>query len=73
MAKFTYNDIVKAKLTADKKARPGERAWVIAVLENRSHFPLKQFAPGVVYSVEFEDGEAVDVHEDDLELVEKTD
>jgi hypothetical protein len=68
MARFTYNDIVKAKPTADKKARPGERAWVIAVLENRTHSPLKQFPPGVIYSVEFEDGEATEVHEDDLEI-----
>ncbi|MGH6846356.1 MAG: hypothetical protein ACREC0_02630 [Methylocella sp.] len=62
---------MKTKPTADQKARPGERAWVIAVLEDRSHFPLKQFAPGVVYTVEFEGGEAINVHEDDLELVEK--
>ena len=71
MAKFTYNDIVKAKHTADQTARPGQRAWIIGVLENRTHFPLKQFPPGVVYTVEFEGGEAVNVHEDDLELVEK--
>ncbi len=72
MAKFTYNDIVKAKPTAGVKARPGERAWIVAVLEDRLHFSLKQFPAGVVYSVEFEDGEAIDVHEDDLELVEKS-
>jgi hypothetical protein len=73
MAKFTYDDIVKAKPMAEPKARPGEQAWVVAVLENRIHSPLKQFPPGVVYTVEFEDGDAINVHEDDLELVEKTD
>ncbi len=71
MAKFTYSDIVKARPIADKKLRPGTRAWVVGVLEDRTHFPLEQFTPGVVYTVEFEDGEAVNVHEDDLGLVEK--
>jgi hypothetical protein len=71
MAKFTYNDIVRAKPTADRRARPGERAWVVAVLENREQFPLKQFPVGIIYSIEFEDGNAIDVHENDLELVER--
>lgn len=69
MSKFTYDDIVKATKAAGQSARPGEKAWVVAVLENRVHFPLKHFKPGVIYTVEFEDGEAVEVHEDDLELV----
>jgi len=73
MAKYTYNDIVTAKSTASPVARPGEKAWVIAVLENRTHFPLKEFPPGVVYTVEFEGGDAVNIHEDDLEIVEKAD
>jgi hypothetical protein len=67
MPKFTYSDIVKARSTADAKFRPGERAWVIAVLDNRVHNPFVRFPPGVMYTVEFEDGEAVDVHEDYLE------
>ena len=66
MPKFTYNDVVMARPTAGSHLRPGEKAWVIAVIDNRVHFPLKQFPLGVVYSIEFEDGEAVDVHEDDL-------
>jgi hypothetical protein len=67
MTKFTYSDIVRARASADPTCRPGQRAWVIAVLDNRSHFPLPEFPPGVVYSVEFEDGVAVDVYEADLE------
>ena len=30
MTKFTYNDIVKAKLTADQHLRPSERARKIS-------------------------------------------
>lgn len=67
MAKFTYSDIVRARSSADSTCRPGERAWVIAVIDNRVHFPLRQFPPGVVYSVEFEGGKAVNIHEDELE------
>jgi hypothetical protein len=29
-----------------------------------------QFQPGIVYSVEFEDGTAIDIHEDDIEPFE---
>jgi len=71
MPKFTYDDIVKAKSTANSLARPGQRAWVVAVVADRVNFPLLQFPPGVVYSIEFEDGQAIDIHEDDLEIVEK--
>jgi hypothetical protein len=67
VAKFAYDDIVKIKSSADLKYRPGEKGWVVAVIEDRNHFPLRQFPPGVVYSVEFENGDALDVFEDDLE------
>jgi hypothetical protein len=73
MTKFTYDDIVMAKQGAAAELRPGERAWIIAVLEDRRKVPLSQFPPGVVYTMEFEDGAAVNVHEGDLELVEKRD
>jgi hypothetical protein len=35
MAKFTYSDIVRARSSAGLRCRPGERAWVIAVIDNR--------------------------------------
>jgi len=73
MTKFTYDDIVKAKSGTATQLRPGERGWIVAVLEDRRRIPLPQFPPGVVYTMEFEDGAAVNVHEDDLELVEKRD
>lgn len=67
MAKFTYDDIVKINETCSTSQRRGERAWVIGVLEDRKRFPFVQFPPGVVYTVEFENGDAIDIHENDLE------
>ena len=69
MAKFNYDDMVRIKVGATSANRT-DTAWVVAVIEDRQRFPLSQFPSGVVYSIEFEDGTAVDVHEDDLELVE---
>ena len=66
MPKYTYSDVVRARPTADDRLRPNEKAWVVGVIENRVHFPLKKFPPGVIYTIEFEDGVSVDAHEDDL-------
>jgi hypothetical protein len=70
MAKFNYDDIVRIKVGAMTSANANrrDRAWVVAVIEDRERFPLSQFPPGVVYSIEFEDGTAVDIQENDLEL-----
>lgn len=71
MPRFTYDDIVRTVAGAPAELRPGARSNVIAVFETRpdgSHFAT--FPDGVIYSVEFEDGEAIDVHEDYLEPVE---
>jgi hypothetical protein len=68
-AKFTYNNIVKAKQGSPSILRSGEKAWVVGVVEvekrNGSYFD--QFPPGVIYTIEFEDGASIDAHEDDLE------
>lgn len=32
---------------------------------------LKKFPPGVIYSVEYEDGNSVDIHEENLEIIAK--
>lgn len=70
MPKFTYDDIVRVLLHASCKNRRGARGWVIAVKtedkQKGSYF--NRFPAGTIYSVEFEDGEAIDVHESDLEL-----
>jgi hypothetical protein len=70
MARFTYNDIVQARGSAEANFRPGERAWIIAVLEDRSLYPFPSFPPGAVYTVEFEDGDALDVPEDYLQAAD---
>lgn len=67
MVKFSYDDIVKIKVDARTAAKRHGRAWIIAVMEDRQRYPLGRFPPGTVYSIEFEDGTAVDVHENDLE------
>jgi hypothetical protein len=67
MAQFTYDDIVVLRDTARAVERRGQKAWVIAVLEDRVRFTRSQFPPGVIYSVEFEGGDAIDVHENEIE------
>lgn len=67
MSRFTYDDIVRIRETANLLERRGERAWVVAVIDDRERLPLPHMPAGVVYTVEFKDGCAVDVHEDDLE------
>jgi hypothetical protein len=69
MNKFTFGDSVRIKRDAPSPLREGKQAWVIMVFlphdRNGSYFDL--FPPGVVYSIEYEDGESVDVHEAFLE------
>ena len=70
MTKFNYDDIVYVRLDAQQKLRPGERAWVVGVtpenLRIGSHYD--QFPAGNVYTIEYEDGESIDIHESDLEF-----
>jgi hypothetical protein len=67
--KFTYNDIVRAKQASLPMLRSGEKAWVVGVVEaeKRKGSYFDQFPPGVIYTIEFEDGASIDAHEDDLE------
>lgn len=66
---LTYNDIARVTRTAPETLRPGEKCWVIGVLtpEDRARLPLPNFPPGTVYSVEYEGGQAMDIHEQHLE------
>lgn len=67
--RFTYDDIVRIRSTARPEARPGARAWVVGVFaDSRPGEYFAGFPDGVVYSIEFEDGSSVEVHEDDLDL-----
>jgi hypothetical protein len=70
MHRFTYNDTVRVKPDAPSHLRPGELASVVAVNreEDRRGEFLRQYPKGFVYTVEFDDGAAVQAHES---LVEK--
>jgi hypothetical protein len=70
MQRFTYGDTVKIHLHAPSKFRPGEPATVVGIsleTERRGDF-LALFPQGVVYTIEFEGGDFVEIHES---LVEK--
>ena len=70
MNKFTYDDRVKVKEDAPALFRPGQKAWVVLVVSTKDRVGayFDQFPPGTVYSIEFEDGEAVEIHESLLEF-----
>jgi len=71
LAKFTYSEVVRVKAEAPAPLRAGAVGSVIAVFETRPegrHFA--EFPQGVVYSIEYADGAATDVHEDHLEPAE---
>lgn len=64
MLMFDYDDRVRVANSADAPLRPGSYGWVIGVfLERPSGCYFERFPEGVIYSIEFEDGHAVDVHE----------
>ena len=67
MTKLTYNDIVKVVENAAEDLRPGSRAWIVGVFENRPGSYFDKFPPGVVYTIEFEDGSSLEIHEVNLE------
>jgi hypothetical protein len=70
MTPFTYNDTVRVKQTAPARCRPGELASVVGIslAAERSGEFLRAFPHGILYTIEFEDGSSVQLHED---LVEK--
>lgn len=67
MTKFTYDDIVKVVVQAPEALRPGKRAWIVGVFDDRPGSYFDEFPPGTVYSIEFEDGSSLEIHESDLE------
>lgn len=69
MPKFTYNDIVRVREVGGTASR---KAWIVGIFEKRpAQGPyFDKFAPGTVYTVEFEDGTSTEFHEDGLELWE---
>jgi hypothetical protein len=67
MPKFTYDDVLVIRKTSSVLEHRGKKAWIVGITEDRERFPRRQFPPGVIYTVEFEGGAAIDIHEDDLE------
>lgn len=63
MTKFTYDDIVRVSLLAPSNMRPGKKAWIVGVFEEKMGPYFDQFPPGTIYSIEFEDGSSLEVHE----------
>jgi hypothetical protein len=70
MNKFTFDDTVRIKKDAPNALRQGQKASVTMVFlpQDRIGSYFDQFPPGVIYSVEYEDGESTEVHEDFLEI-----
>lgn len=68
MARFTYDDIVRVRESAPAGARPGAKAWVVGVFEARPGKYFDTFPEGVIYTIEFEDGASIEIHESSLEL-----
>lgn len=66
--RFTYNNVVRVSESAPAEMRPGSKAWVVAVLEGKSVPTYRDFGPGAVYTIEFEDGSALDIEERLLEF-----
>ncbi|MGZ3182851.1 MAG: hypothetical protein ACXU8N_10445 [Telluria sp.] len=69
---FYYDDIVRVQDSAGLAGRAGQRAWIVGVFTERPEGDyFARFPPGVVYSVEFDDGSSAELHEDDLALLDK--
>jgi hypothetical protein len=69
MNKYTYGSSVLVRKDAPVDLRPGQPASVFGIFlpQDRKGSHFDQFAPGIVYSIEYGDGDAADVHEDFLE------
>lgn len=60
---FDYNDFVRVIETAPHSLRPGQSGSVIAILEG-SKIPIySSFKSKLVYMIEFEDGDAIDIED----------
>ena len=69
--KFNYDDIVYVRPEANIGSRAGKRAWIVGIFEKRPEGGyFDQFPTGVVYTLEFEDGSSIEVHEGNLQFHE---
>jgi hypothetical protein len=63
MKKPTYRDVVRVRSNAPAEYRPGSTGSVIGITRNYKKLKYKNFPPGTVYLVEFDNGEAIDIPE----------
>lgn len=68
MAKFTWGDSAQVTDDAPAVLRPGSQVAIVGVIEplDRRGSYFDNFAEGVIYTIEFEDGSSADTHEDYL-------
>jgi hypothetical protein len=68
VAAYDYNDRVRIRSTGTDDARVDAVAWIVGIFLKRPAGPyFAAFPPGVVYTIEYEDGSSQEVHEADLE------
>jgi hypothetical protein len=67
MTKFNFNDVVCAPIGVPQP-RTGVKAWVVGIApeSKRTGSYYEKFPPGTIYTIEFEDGDSLDVHESNL-------
>ena len=66
-SKFHYDDIVSISSISAAVDRRRQLAWVMGIFTTRPFGPyFEKFQPGIVYSVEFEEGTSIEIHEDEL-------
>lgn len=75
MMKFTFDNIVRIRSEAPQELRPDAKAWIVMVHAGPTRWGayFETFPPGVVYSVEYEDGSSAEIHESLIELWPVTD
>ena len=64
MVQSDYDDLVEVRADAPKEYRPGQRGSVIGVLKGTKIPTYRKFESDVVYTIEFDDGEALDIDGD---------
>lgn len=68
MHKFDYDDIVRVESKLENHPRQGQKAWVVGVFEKSLGPYFDKFPQGTVYTIEYDDGESIEVAEDNLVL-----
>jgi hypothetical protein len=67
MPRFDYDDIVQVSLDASAEFRPGAKAWIVGVFVDRDRNPFDWLPPGTIYTIEYEDGNSIDINESALQ------